>query len=106
MESQATAEVVDQASQISIDLMGDCRMVRKELDLLKKDIKLSICSPMSELKQHAEFISFSVEFFQNNEEKLKFYTGKCRHNPLIIITALHSITILIGTLVFQNGVCF
>lgn len=67
-------DMVDVTCQTDIGLFEVTRM-EAELQQLKKDNQ-RLQAEASEAKQQAERASFCVESLQNDEQKLKFYTGK------------------------------
>lgn len=71
---QATVELLDKEAQTSSD---GCAEMREELALIRRDNQ-SLLDSLLQLKHNVSFdmFSFTAEFLENNEEKLKFYTGK------------------------------
>ena len=66
--------MVDVTCQTDVGMFEVTRM-EAELQQLKKDNQ-RLQTETSEAKQQAERASFCVESLQNDEQKLKFYTGK------------------------------
>ena len=73
-QTDVHVNMVDVASQTDIDVFEVTRM-ETELQRLKEDNQ-HLQTEASEAKQQAERACFCVESLQNDEQKLKFYTGK------------------------------